>query len=114
MMISSDVIRGHIDTIILKLLKEKDMYGYEFVSVIKERSNNLFNIKEATLYSVLQRLESKDLISSYLGEKSHGRKRRYYQMTSLGKAYLKEMIKEWGLLKNIMHNMLGDEGYEQN
>lgn len=106
-MISSDVIRGHIDTIILDLLMEKDMYGYELASVIKARSNQLFNIKEATLYSVLQRLEKKELISSYLGEKSHGRKRRYYQITSLGKAYLKEMINEWNILKEIMHKMLG-------
>ena len=106
-MISSDVIRGHIDTIILNLLTDKDMYGYELASVIKEKSNNLFNIKEATLYSVLQRLEKKELITSYLGEKSFGRKRRYYQITSLGKAYLKEMIDEWLILKKIMHKMIG-------
>jgi PadR family transcriptional regulator, regulatory protein PadR len=107
-MINSDVIRGHIETIILKLLKEKDMYGYELVSVIKERTNNLFNIKEATLYSVLQRLEKKELISSYLGEKTYGRKRRYYQVTTLGKAYFTEMLSEWNLLRKIMYNMLGD------
>lgn len=107
-MINSDVIRGHIETIILKLLIEKDMYGYELVSVIKERTNNLFNIKEATLYSVLQRLEKKELISSYLGEKTYGRTRRYYQATSLGKAYFKEMLKEWNMLREIMYNMLGD------
>ncbi len=106
-MISSDVIRGHIDTITLKLLIEKDMYGYELVSVIKDRSKNLFNIKEATLYSVLQRLETRELIVSYLGEKSYGRKRRYYKITPLGRAYFKEMIKEWKILKDIMHNMLG-------
>ena len=106
-MISSDVIRGHIDTIILDLLMEKDMYGYELANVIKDRSNQLFNIKEATLYSVLQRLEKKELISSYLGMKSHGRKRRYYQITPLGKAYLKEMINEWHTLKEIMKKMLG-------
>ncbi|MGE4572400.1 MAG: PadR family transcriptional regulator [Candidatus Izemoplasmatales bacterium] len=106
-MISSDVIRGHIDTIILNLLTDKDMYGYELVSVIKEKSNSLFNIKEATLYSVLQRLETKELIVSYFGEKSHGRKRRYYKITPLGRAYLKEMIEEWKILKNIMHHMLG-------
>ncbi|MCF7924343.1 MAG: PadR family transcriptional regulator [Candidatus Izimaplasma sp.] len=106
-MISSDMIRGHIDTIILNLLTEKDMYGYELANVIKSRSQQLFNIKEATLYSVLQRLESKELISSYLGEKSHGRKRRYYKITSLGKAYLKEMIEEWKILKTIMYKMLG-------
>ncbi|MFW5888937.1 MAG: PadR family transcriptional regulator [Bacillota bacterium] len=106
-MISSDVIRGHIDTIILNLLIDKDMYGYELANVIKTKTQNLFNIKEATLYSVLQRLETKELISSYLGEKSHGRKRRYYKITSLGKAYLKEMIEEWKTLKSIMQKMLG-------
>jgi PadR family transcriptional regulator PadR len=108
-MINSDVIRGHIETIILKLLAEKDMYGYELVNVIKERTDNLFQIKEATLYAVLQRLEKKELISSYLGEKTYGGKRRYYQVTPLGRAYYKEMLKEWNLLRKIMYNMIGDQ-----
>lgn len=108
-MINSDVIRGHIETIILKLLIEKEMYGYEIVSVIKTRTNDLFAIKEATLYAVLQRLEKKELISSYLGEKTHGGKRRYYKVTPLGKAYFKEMLNEWNMLKEIMLKMLGDE-----
>jgi PadR family transcriptional regulator PadR len=107
-MINSEVIRGHIETIILKLLIEKDMYGYELVNVIKDRTNNLFNIKEATLYAVLQRLEKKELISSYLGEKTYGGKRRYYQTTPLGKAYFKEMLAEWNMLRKIMFNMLGE------
>jgi PadR family transcriptional regulator PadR len=107
-MINSEVIRGHIETIILKLLIEKDMYGYELVNVIKDRTNNLFNIKEATLYAVLQRLEKKELISSYLGEKTHGGQRRYYQTTPLGKAYFKEMLAEWNMLRKIMFNMLGE------
>ncbi|MBN2541102.1 MAG: helix-turn-helix transcriptional regulator [Bacilli bacterium] len=108
-MINSDIIRGNIDTIILKLLQEKDMYGYEIVNEIKERTNNVFDIKEATLYSVVQRLESKELISSYMGEKSHGRKRRYYRITSFGKAYYKELIHEYKTLKEIMINILGDD-----
>ncbi len=108
-MISSDVIRGHIDTILLKLLLEKDMYGYQIVNEIKDRTANKFDIKEATLYAVLQRLESKELISSYLGEKSLGRKRRYYRITSFGKAYYKEMINEWQLLREIMIAMLGSD-----
>ncbi|MDD3129458.1 MAG: PadR family transcriptional regulator [Candidatus Izemoplasmatales bacterium] len=107
-MINSDVIRGHIETIILKLLIEKDMYGYELVNLIKNRTNNLFQIKEATLYAVLQRLEKKELISSYLGEKTFGGKRRYYRVTPLGRAYFKEMLEEWNMLRKIMFNMLGD------
>ena len=108
-MISSDIIRGNIDTIILKLLQEKDMYGYEIVNEIKERTNSLFDIKEATLYSVVQRLEKRELISSYMGEKSHGRKRRYYRITPFGKAYYKELIHEWKNLKEIMMQMLGGD-----
>ena len=111
-MISSDVIRGHIDTIILKLLLEKDRYGYELANEIKERTQSKFDIKEATLYSVVQRLEQKELISSYMGEKSHGGKRRYYKVTPLGRAYYKEMIQEYRLLGEIMKAMLGSELYE--
>ncbi len=111
-MINSDVIRGNIDTIILKLLTEKDMYGYELANEIAKRTDNLFSIKEATLYSVVQRLEKKELISSYLGEKSHGRKRRYYKITTFGKAYLKEMIKEFKMLKEIMEKILGGNDHE--
>jgi PadR family transcriptional regulator PadR len=108
-MVSSDIIRGNIDTIILKLLQEADMYGYEIVNEIKIRTNNLFDIKEATLYSVVQRLEKRDLISSYKGEKSHGGTRRYYKITAFGKAYYKELIKEFKTLNKIMVNILGGD-----
>ena len=108
-MVSSDIIRGNIDTIILRLLQEKDMYGYEIVSEIKSRTNNLFEIKEATLYSVVQRLEKKELISSYKGVKSHGRTRRYYRITPFGKAYYLELVKEFGNLIKIMKKILGGD-----
>lgn len=108
-MINSDIIRGNIDTLILKMLQEKDMYGYEIVYEIKLRTHNVFDIKEATLYSVVQRLEKRELISSYMGEKSHGRKRRYYRITPFGKAYYLELIKEFKTLKEIMANILGDD-----
>lgn len=108
-MISSDVIRGHIDTIILKLLMEKDRYGYEIAGEITARTNDKFQIKEATLYAVVGRLENRELITSYVGEKTHGGKRRYYRVTPLGRAYYQELIKEWDLLRSIMKDMLGSE-----
>ncbi len=111
-MINSDMIRGNIDTIILKLLIDKDMYGYELANEICERSGHLFDIKEATLYSVVQRLEKRELILSYTGEKSHGGKRRYYQITPFGKAYFIEMINEWKTLKEIMEKILGGKADE--
>ncbi|MBS4190615.1 PadR family transcriptional regulator [Bacillus sp. FJAT-49705] len=101
-MIRSDIIRGHLDSIILRLILEEDRYGYEISKEISSRTDNRFQIKEATLYAVFQRLEKKELIESYLGSVSKGGKRKYYRITSLGKAYLKEMINEWNEIKDIM------------
>jgi PadR family transcriptional regulator, regulatory protein PadR len=101
-MIRSDIIRGHLDSIILRLILEKDRYGYEISKEISTRTNNRFQIKEATLYAVFQRLEKKDLIESYFGDVSKGGKRKYYKITMLGKAYLKEIVAEWDETKEII------------
>jgi PadR family transcriptional regulator PadR len=101
-LISSDVIRGHLDAIILRLIYEKDRYGYEISKEIALRTKDEFQIKEATLYAVFQRLEKKELIASYLGSESLGGKRRYYRITSLGRAYLSEEITDWRKTKEII------------
>ncbi|UOQ44045.1 PadR family transcriptional regulator [Halobacillus salinarum] len=101
-MIRSDTIRGHLDSIILRLIFEEDRYGYEISKEISSRTNDRFQIKEATLYAVFQRLVKKELIESYYGNFSQGGKRKYYRITTLGKAYLKEMIAEWKETKEIM------------
>jgi len=106
LLISSDVLRGHLESIILILIQEKDRYGYEIASEIRKRTGETFEMKEATLYSMVQRLERKNLITSYVGEKSHGGKRRYYRITALGKAYLQEKRAEWAALQSVMNVFL--------
>lgn len=108
-MINSNLIRGHLEIIILKLIIEQDRYGYEIANCIKERTNEGFIIKEATLYSVVNRLEKQGLISSYFGEKTHGKKRRYYRITVLGKAYFNQKSEEWIELKHIVDTLLEDQ-----
>ncbi len=108
MTISSDIIRGHLESVILTLIKEKDRYAYEIASEIKTRTEGTFTMKEATLYAMVQRLEKKGVIESYIGDKSHGKKRRYYYMTSLGDAYLETKQQEWYQLKAIMARFLED------
>ena len=102
-MISSDIIRGHLDAIILRLISEKDRYGYEISNEISARTDNKFQIKEATLYAVLQRLVKKELIESYLGDVSFGSRRRYYRITNLGRAYLSEEIRVWYDARDIIN-----------
>ncbi len=101
-MISSDIIRGHLDAIILRLIIEKDRYGYEISKEIGERTKNTFEIKEATLYAVFQRLEKNEYIVSYSGQITHGRKRKYYKITEQGRAFYDEKIGEWEETKRII------------
>ncbi|MCO7127010.1 PadR family transcriptional regulator [Sporolactobacillus shoreicorticis] len=92
-----------MDSIILRLLKDEDSYGYELSKRISKKTDGRFEIKEATLYAVFQRLEKKQLIESYYGERSHGGKRKYYRITTLGKAYFREMVDEWREVKEIVN-----------
>lgn len=101
-MISSDIIRGHLDSIILRLILEKDRYGYEISKEISRRTSDRFQIKEATLYAVFQRLQKKELISSYEGDVSLGGRRRYYAITPLGRALFREEVEEWRKTKEII------------
>lgn len=106
-MIRSDMIRGHLDAVILRLILEKDRYGYEISKEIGIRTDNRFQIKEATLYAVFQRLEKKELIESYYGSVSKGGKRKYYRITTLGKAFFKETVEEWKETKEIIDLFMG-------
>ncbi len=101
-MLSSDVLRGHLDAILLRLIQEKDRYGYELFSEVGERTQERLTIKEATLYAALQRLEKQGYISSYQGEISGGSKRRYYHITTSGRVFLEELMANWIEMKEIL------------
>lgn len=66
---NSDLIRGNIDTFILRVLMDGDNYGYQIIKEIARRSGQRFELKEPTLYSSLRRLEKQELIRSYWGRR---------------------------------------------
>ena len=84
-MISSDVIRGYNDTIILSLLLEQPSYGYEISKRIRELSNGDYIIKETTLYSAFNRLEQNGYTESFYGSEISGKRRTYYRITQKGR-----------------------------
>lgn len=111
-MLSSDFLRGHLDAILLRLISETDRYGYELFKEIGERTGERLQIKEATLYAVLQRLEKQRCISSYQGEVSGGSKRRYYHITATGREQLQQEMIVWREAKEIYDLFMEGESDE--
>ena len=85
---------GGMDMLILHLLAERDMYGYEMVTELAGRSSEVFQLKEGTLYPLLHRLEKEGSVSAY-EEKKGGRVRRYYRLTRKGGEKLRERTEAW-------------------
>ena len=103
---SSDLLRGHTDTIILKLLADGDKYGYEITKLVYERSGRVYELKEATMYSSLKRLENDGCITSYWGDESQGGRRKYYRMTAKGGEQYAENKQNWDSAKRILDQLL--------
>ena len=104
--LSSDLLRGHTDTIILKLLLDGDKYGYEITKLIHERSDQMYLLKEATMYSSLKRLEQDGHITSYWGDETQGGRRKYYHITSKGQDLYAVNIFNWESAKEILKKLL--------
>jgi PadR family transcriptional regulator PadR len=106
MEISADIIRGHIDTIILKLLLNEDMYGYQISKTIYSATDGNYELKEATMYSSLKRLESDGSIIWYWGDETQGGRRKYYKITEKGKFAYTENKNNWEYAKSVLDKLL--------
>lgn len=107
--ISSDVIRGYNDTMILCILMKGPSYGYEISKQIKTISEEKYVIKETTLYSAFTRMEKNEFIESFVAEPGpdgNGKKRTYYRITEKGKEYYREKCEEWALTKDVIEKFI--------
>ena len=109
-MISSDVIRGYNDTIILYLLQQNPSYGYEISKQIRTISEEKYIIKETTLYSAFTRMEKNGYIESFSGNESNGKRRTYYRVTPEGMVYYEEKCKEWEVTKEVIDKFIVRKG----
>lgn len=109
MVISSDVIRGYNDTMILYLLLDNPSYGYEISRQIKNLTEEKYIIKETTLYSAFTRLENNGFITSFSQTSDNGKQRTYYRITDKGREYYQEKRKEWDLTKEVVEKFIKKE-----
>lgn len=110
--VNIDLIRGHVDTIILKSLYYEDKYGYEILNEIKEKSKGMYTLKQPTLYSCLKRLEKQGYIRSYKGDTSNGAQRVYYSLQPAGRAFLESDQHQWEFSRTIIDSLLSNEEFD--
>lgn len=108
-MISSDVIRGYNDPLILSILRDGDSYGYEISKQIREISEEKYIIKETTLYSAFTRMQKNGYIESYPGDETFGKKRTYYKITPAGLDFYLAKRQEWEITQEVVNKFIGGE-----
>ena len=103
--IDKSLLSGSTTLLLLQLLSEKDMYGYEMIETLRDRSQNVFELKAGTLYPLLHGLEEKGCLKSY--EKPAGGKlRKYYSITKAGKKVLEEKKAEWDIYSRAVASVM--------
>ena len=91
----NELIKGSTDSLLLCLLGQQPMYGYQIIRELEDRSQGYFKYKEGTLYPALHRLEKSGLLSARWQGASGGRQRRYYYLTDKGRTMLVERRSQW-------------------
>ena len=106
MSIDKSLITGSTTTLILKLLEEKNMYGYEMIDTLSKKSDHTFDLKAGTLYPILHGLERNELVESYEEKADNERTRKYYHITPKGKKLLQEKQAQWTEYSNAVNKVL--------
>jgi PadR family transcriptional regulator, regulatory protein PadR len=110
MAIDKTLLSGSTTLLILKLLEDKDMYGYQMIEELSKKSSNVFNLKAGTLYPILHELEKEDVVSSYDDNADSARVRKYYHLSNKGKKLLMDRQAEWTVYSKAVNKVLRGGG----
>lgn len=96
--------KGIVEVCVLATLNKSSSYGYKIISDISE----IIEIKESTLYPILRRLETQELLTTY-NEEFNGRMRKYYEITSKGRKRISQFLEEWEEIESVIRFVRGHE-----
>ena len=100
--------KGVLDMLVLRLLEEERKYGYQLITELREKSGDIFSLKEGTLYPILYRLEDEGLVESKWSEAENKQlPRKYYLMTDKGRQDLEEMYQSWQQITDGIRKLMG-------
>ena len=106
MKIDKSLLSGSTSLLVLSLLRSGDKYGYEMISLLEATSNEVFQMKEGTLYPVLHNLEKQGCVKAYDQKNEKGRSRRYYHLTDKGARQLAEQREQWEVFSGAVNSVL--------
>ena len=104
----NDLVNGTTVPIVLQLLGERPMYGYEMVKEVRERTGGAFEWKEGTLYPCLHKLEAERFIRGAWRKAPSGKRRRYYRLMAKGRKELDKRAEEWALFADAVDAIMGE------
>lgn len=107
-----ELVKGSTSLILLQLLAERDMYGYEIVKEMEKRSEHVLQVKEGTLYPALHKLEKQQYVEAYWREPEKGPSRKYYRITDSGREILDQKTSEWQSFVRVIDKVIGRKGYD--
>jgi len=107
-----DFRKGSSKVLILNMLAERPMYGYQIAKELKRRSEGYFSFKEGTLYPALHRMEKDGLLRSEWQVVEKGPSRKYYHITEEGRRALAHSAREWTTFSERLMSILGEQGAE--
>src|SRR3954451_22344612 len=102
----TELLKGTLSLLILSLLSRKAMYGYELAATVHRDTEGAFRWREGSLYPSLHKLQADGLIAGEWEEKETGRKRRYYHITTRGRAALNDKLQSWNELCQAVNRIL--------
>lgn len=105
-----ELLKGSTPLLLLSLLSEGPMYGYQIIETVRTRTEGSYTLKEGALYPALHKLEAAEFISSYWETQPNGRERRYYQVQPAGAAFLEAKKREWKQFVDMVQGFVGPRG----
>ena len=106
MKLDKSLVSGSMGLLVMKLLEGGDMYGYQMIEELKQRSDQTFHLKAGSLYPLLHKLEEQGYVSAYEQNAKAGKPRRYYHLTRQGHKALQEKETSWNTYVDAVNRVL--------
>jgi transcriptional regulator len=106
--LSSEMLKGTLDMMILRTLSTGDAHGHTIAKVIERTSEDVLEVEQGSLYPALHRLENRGWLASYWGASENNRKAKYYRLTSAGRRRLELEAGRWRRMARAIELVMGE------